>query len=213
MKSERNPGMRGPAEKIYDRLVPLYDYLFGKLAFDEGRKLSVQLLAPKDKERFLEVGVGTGLTLPHYPPSCHVTGIDLSEGMLEQARELIAKRQLKNCEVLKMDVTHLPFDEASFDGVLGSLFLSATHEPLKALLEMKRVLKPDGRMVLMNHFKSENPVIGKVEEWLDPITQNIGFTSCLELLPLVEKAGLQIEHIEKTNFMRLWTAVRLKKAD
>lgn len=196
-------------EQAYERFGPFYNYVFGKLLFQEGRETAVEFLEIKKGHKLLEVGVGTGLTLPIYPHFCTVTGVDLSESMLKEAEELIKKRRLSNASVRIMDATKLEFPDNSFDGVLGNLFISATSFPEEALLEMKRVCKPGGTIVLMNHFKSDNPVLGVVETVFNPFAQGLGFKSNLEMTPLLDAVGLKPKRIKKVNMFNLWTAVSL----
>lgn len=196
-------------ERAYEKFGPFYNYIFSKVLFQEGRETAVQLLEIKKGHKVLEVGVGTGLTLPLYPHFCTVTGVDLSESMLKEAEELIEKRELTNASVRIMDATKLEFPDDSFDGVLGNLFISATSFPKEALLEMKRVCKPGGTIVLMNHFKSENPVLGMMETAFNPVAQGLGFKSNLEMTPLLDAVGLKPKRVQKVNMFNLWTAVSL----
>ncbi len=197
-------------EKIYEKFGPYYNFVFGKLLFQEGRETAIEFLELKEKAKVLEVGVGTGLTLPLYPRDCKVVGVDLSESMLKEAQELILKKKLKNASVKIMDATKLEFPDNSFDGVLGNLFISATSYPEEALLEMKRVCKPGGMIVLMNHFKSENPVVGAVESAFNPVAVSLGFKSNLEMEPLLRKVKLKVKNFKKVNMFNLWTAVSMR---
>lgn len=196
-------------ERIYESFGPYYNLVFGKLLFQEGRETAIDFLDIKPGQKVLEVGVGTGLTLPLYPSHCKVTGVDLSQSMLAEAEELIRRRRLKNASVRIMDATKLEFADNSFDGVLGNLFISATSFPREALLEMKRVCKPGGMLVLMNHFKSENPVIGAFETAFNPIAHRLGFKSNLEMEPLLHSVGLKPKEIKKVNAFNFWTAVSM----
>lgn len=196
-------------ERIYDGVGPYYNFVFGKLLFQDGREVAIDLLNIKPRQKILEIGVGTGLSLPVYPRACKVVGVDLSSSMLKEAEELIAKKKLKNVSVQQMDATKLEFPDDSFDGVLGNLFISATSFPRESLLEMKRVCKKGGTIVLMNHFKSENPVLGTLESAFNPIAQRIGFKSNLEMGPLLESVGLQPKEIHKVNLFNMWTAVSM----
>jgi phosphatidylethanolamine/phosphatidyl-N-methylethanolamine N-methyltransferase len=197
-------------EKIYEKFGPYYNFVFGKLLFQEGRETAIEFLELEDKAKVLEVGVGTGLTLPLYPRDCKVIGVDLSESMLKEAQELILKKKLKNAAVKLMDATKLEFPDNTFDGVLGNLFISATSYPEEALLEMKRVCKPGGMIVLMNHFKSDNAVVGAVESAFNPVAVSLGFKSNLEMEPLLKKVKLKAKNVKKVNMFNLWTAVSMR---
>lgn len=207
MGKDNSPKM---VERIYERVGPIYNFVYGKLLFNEGREKAIELLSIKPGHKILEVGVGTGLTLPLYPAKCNITGIDLSESMLKEAEELIEKKGLKNAHVKIMDATKLEFPDNHFDGILGNLFISATTYPEKALFEMKRVCKPGGMIVLMNHFRSDNIVIGNLENLINPIAQGIGFKSNLEMLPLLKSVGLKPKEVRKVNLFNLWTAVSME---
>ena len=197
-------------ETFYTRFGSIYNFLYGKLFFNEGRKVAIDLLEIKSSEKVLEVGVGTGLTLPMYPLDCTVVGIDLSETMLSQAKELIKKNHIKNAEVKIMNASHIKYPDNSFDKVLGNLFISATSYPVESLLEMKRVCKKGGIIVLMNHFKSENPLVATMEKTINPVTSWLGFNSALEMEPLLHDAKLRVYKKRKVNIFNMWTAVAMK---
>lgn len=212
VKHERRKKPRPPqkiVERVYESMAPFYNFVFGKLLFLEGREASIDLLDIKNGQKVLEVGVGTGLTLPLYPLSCSVVGVDLSPNMLKEAEVLIRKKKLKNCTVREMNATNLEFADNTFDRVLGNLFISATSFPRESLLEMKRVCKPGGVIVLMNHFKSEHKILGIAETAFNPIANKIGFRSNLEMMPLLESVGLKPAEVRKVNMFNLWTAVSM----
>ncbi|MGZ3650024.1 MAG: class I SAM-dependent methyltransferase [Bdellovibrionota bacterium] len=196
-------------ERVYEGFAPFYNFVFSKLLFMEGREASIDLLEIKSGQKVLEVGVGTGLTLPLYPHSCSVVGVDLSPKMLKEAEVLIQKKKLKNCTVREMNATNLEYPDNTFDRVLGNLFISATSFPRESLLEMKRVCKPGGVIVLMNHFKSEKKVLGAMETAFNPIAKGLGFHSNLEMEPLLESVGLKAKNVQKVNMFNMWTAVSM----
>lgn len=198
-----------PIESVYNQLAPVYNFVYGKLFFNEGRRVSIELLELEPGDRVLEVGIGTGLTLPMYPQDCTIVGIDLSEGMLEEARELIRKQRIKNASVQYMNANKLAFPDNSFDAVLGNLFISATSDPIGAMNEMKRVCKPGGMLVLMNHFRSKNKVVAGMEGAILPLAKRMGFDSTLDLDELLAKAGLRPKRLEKVNLLNMWTAVSM----
>ena len=208
-ESQKSPKSQKIVERIYEGFAPFYNLVFGKLLFMEGREASIELLEIKSGQKVLEVGVGTGLTLPLYPHSCSVVGVDLSPNMLKEAEALIRKKKLKNCTVRVMNATSLEFPDNTFDRVLGNLFISATSFPGESLQEMKRVCKPGGIIVLMNHFKSERKLLGSLETLFNPIAKNLGFRSNLEMRPLLEQAGLEPKSLQKVNMFNLWTAVSM----
>jgi len=196
-------------EGIYGKIGPIYNFIYGKLLFNEGRTVAIDFLNIKKNHRILEVGVGTGLTLPLYPKDCEIIGIDLSESMLKEAEELIKKLKIRNAKVKKMNALKLEFPDNHFDGVLGNLFISATTYPVEALMEMKRVCKPGAMIVLMNHFKSENKVLATLERAIEPVASAAGFHSALEMEPLLKKTGLKVKEVQKVNMFNLWTAVSM----
>lgn len=200
---------RRPIEQIYDRVGPIYNFIYGKVLFNEGRRTAIDLLEINAGDKVLEVGVGTGLTLPMYPVDCEVTGIDLAESMLEEAEELIRKQHIKNATVQVMNANELKFPDNHFDGVLGNLFISATSNPVGALNEMKRVCKPGGLLVLMNHFRSNNRMVAKMESFIGPLARRIGFDSALDLEELLKAADLQVKCVRKVNLFDMWTAVSM----
>ncbi len=200
---------RRPIEQIYDKVGPFYNFIYGKVLFNEGRRTAIDLLEIAADDKVLEVGVGTGLTLPMYPVDCEVTGIDLAEGMLEEAEELIRKQHIKNATVQMMNANHLKFPDNHFDGVLGNLFISATSDPVGALEEMKRVCKPGGHLVLMNHFRSDNRTIARMESFIGPFAKRVGFDSALDLEELLAAANLKVKCARKVNLFDMWTAVSM----
>lgn len=194
-------------KRAYAILSPVYDFLFDKV-FYPGRVAAIDLLEIKPGDRVLEVGVGTGLNLPLYPRNCEVTGIDISEEMLRKAEERIRTHGMKNAKLMVMDGSKLEFPDNSFDRVIATYVISAVPDPVKTLLEMRRVCKPSGHLVILNHFKSDNPVIGMFERLLAPVCTKIGFNTELKLMPLLERVALAPEQLHRVNLMNGWRLVR-----
>src|SRR5438874_10041116 len=107
-------------------------------------------------DRVLEVGVGTGINADLYPPGCAVTGIDLSSSMLERARERVARKGVRNVRLLQMDAQNLKFADDAFDIVYAPYVISVVPDPVAVAAEMRRVCRPGGRIVILNHFRSKN---------------------------------------------------------
>jgi len=194
-------------KRAYAILSPVYDFLFDKV-FYPGRVAAIDLLEIKPGDRVLEVGVGTGLNLPLYPRDCEVTGIDISEGMLRKADERVRTYGMTNTKLMVMDASKLEFPDNSFDRVIATYVISAVPDPVKTLLEMRRVCKPSGHLVILNHFKSDNPVIGMFERLLAPVCTKIGFDTELKLMPLLERVALAPEQLHRVNLMNGWRLVR-----
>jgi phosphatidylethanolamine/phosphatidyl-N-methylethanolamine N-methyltransferase len=160
--------------KAYARWAPVYDLVFGAV-FDKGRRASIEA-AERIGGRVLEVGVGTGISLPDYKRSTKLVGIDLSEPMLRKA--MARKRELKldNVEALAvMDVGHLGFPDASFDVVVAQYVITAVPDPDAALNEFARVLKPGGEIILVNHISAEGGLRRGFELKFAPIARRLGW--------------------------------------
>ena len=193
--------------RAYAILSPVYDFLFDKI-FYPGRVAAVDLLEIQPGNRVLEVGVGTGLNLPLYSRDCNVTGIDISKEMLRKAEERVLTLGMVNTKLMVMDGSKLDFPDDSFDRVIATYVISAVPDPVKTLLEMRRVCKPSGHLVILNHFKSENPVIGMFEKLLAPVCTKIGFNTELKLMPLLERVALSPDQMHRVNLMNGWRLVR-----
>ncbi len=197
----------GYVEKIYNRYSSVYDLLFGKI-FHSGRELAPDLLNLFPGARVLEVGVGTGLSFPLMPKNIRITGVDLSEKMLHHARQRVKSLRLNSVELFKMDATQLEFPDNSFDRVLAAYFVSTVPNPVEVVLEMKRVCKPGGYLVFVNHFRYENRAISLLENLISPLCYRIGFRTNLDLYQLMGQANLEIESVDNIDFLGHWKAVR-----
>ena len=159
----------------YRRYSRIYDAVFGPV-LQPGRRALLERLELKPGDRVLEVGVGTGLSLPLYPSSVRITGIDVSREMLEKARERVARRRLQNVEaLLEMDAEAMSFPDASFDKVVAMYVVSVVARPARLLEELHRVCRPDGEIFIVNHFRSDNRFLGAVEKALAGFSSQLGF--------------------------------------
>ncbi len=144
--------------KFYNRIAGAYDLLFDHV-FREGRVESIRAMGLSPGDRILEVGVGTGLNLPLYPRGVRVTGIDLSGPMLREARDrLNGERAQEEVALARMDATQLAFPDGCFDAVYAPYVVSVVPLPRRVVAEMGRVCRPDGVVVVVNHFESRHPV-------------------------------------------------------
>ncbi len=164
----------------YRRWAPVYDYTFGQVA-EAGRRHAVEIIN-KRKGRVLEVGVGTGLSLPCYGAHLTVTGIDLSPEMLDKARDKVARKKLDNVEGLhEMDASALAFPDESFDTVVAMYVMTVVPDPDKVMKELERVCAPGGEVILVNHFSQEEGIRGFFERKLAPFCDLIGWHSVFEI--------------------------------
>lgn len=194
-------------EKVYNRYSSIYDVVFGKV-FHSGREMAPALLDLFPGAQLLEVGVGTGLSFPLLPRNIRITAVDLSQKMLDRAKKRARDLALRNIDLIKMDATSLNFPDHSFDRVLAAYFVSTVPNPVKVVLEMKRVCKPGGLLVFMNHFQSDNRLTAPFEKAVSPLFYRLGFRTDLNLNRLMDKCELEIETKEKVGFLGNWTAVR-----
>lgn len=160
--------------KAYARWAPVYDLVFGAV-FDKGRRSSIEA-AERIGGRVLEVGVGTGISLPDYKRTTKLVGIDISEPMLRKAQFRQRELKLDNVEALSvMDVGRLGFPDASFDVVVAQYVITAVPDPDAALDEFARVLKPGGEIILVNHISAEGGIRRAFELQFAPIARRLGW--------------------------------------
>ncbi len=153
-------------------------------------------IVSQSKGRVLEVGIGTGRNLPFYPGGCKITGVDLSERMIEEARKLALNLNI-SVSLIVMDAENLGFREGTFDMILCTLSLCTVPDPIRALSEMKRVCKSRGKILLLEHVRSPNSLLGKIQDWLTPLNvRRIGCHLNRDASENAKKAGLNIDYVE-----------------
>jgi len=191
----------------YRRYAGVYDAIFGPV-LHPGRKAVIQALDLRPGDRVLEVGVGTGLSLPLYPSHVKVTGIDVSAEMLEKARRRVAKRRITHVEaLLEMDAEQMSFAPASFDKIVAMYVMPVVARPARVLEELHRVCKPDGQIYLVNHVRSDNRFVAAVEKSLARFSDKLGFHPEFQLTDMVSSAD-QLTEISRINFF--WKVMRLR---
>jgi len=160
--------------KAYARWAPVYDLVFGAV-FDRGRKASIAA-AERIGGRILEVGVGTGLSLPDYAWTNRLTGVDLSAPMLRKAKDRVAEHRLTNVDVLAvMDAQHLGFQDGAFDVVVAQYVITAVPDPEATLDEFVRVVRPGGEIILVNHLGAESGLRATFEGCFAPVARRLGW--------------------------------------
>lgn len=191
---------------VYEKLASVYDFTFGP-ALHPGRVQAIQRMGVRPGDRLLEVGVGTAINASLYPRDCSVTGIDLSQSMLEKGRDRVARKGISNVRLLEMDAADIKFTDDTFDIVYAPYLISVVPDPVAVAREMRRVCRPGGRIVFLNHFRSPNPLLASIERAICPFTVHIGFKSDLDLPAFLAQADLRPVAIEKVNVPRIWTLV------
>ncbi len=185
----------------YNRIAPLYNFIeaIPEMIFKPWRK---KLLA-RAKGKILEIGVGTGKNFPHYPSGTSVTGIDIAERMLFIARKEASELGLP-FDLGEGDVQSLHFPDNTFDTAVATFVFCSVPDPVQGLRELRRVVKPSGRILLLEHVRIDKPIIGWFMDRLNPLVVRImGANINRRTLVNVQKAGLRIESVEHLGLMKM----------
>lgn len=199
--------------RSYARWAPVYDLTFGRVT-GQGRRRAVSVLNSLGG-RVLEVGVGTGLSLPQYGAGVEVTGIDASAEMLAKAQAKVAGMGLSHVKSLQvMDARQLGFPDCSFDHIAAMHIMSVVPEPERVMAEMARVLRPGGTILIISHFARdphEKGWLPWLERALAPMANTLGWHSDFERARLMGTPGLTV--VEETTFppFGIMTLLRLRK--
>lgn len=198
-----------PEAEKYNRIASLYEILDLPLELPYFRKWRKKALSDLSG-KVLEVGIGTGRNLKYYPSRCSVTGIDNSKGMLDQAGK--KAKGMKNITLLLMDAEHLDFPDNSFDYVVTTFVLCTIPYPVKALKEMRRVLKPSGEFIALEHMLSNDSLIAFLEELIKPfLFLLLGDHTTRHTVENIEKSGFSIHEIKNLALKDVFRIIRAKK--
>lgn len=197
--------------EAYRRWAPVYDNTFGLVA-SAGRRKAVELINQR-RGTVLEVGVGTGLSLPNYAPYLKVTGIDLSTDMLEKARHRVMKAGLLNIEaLLEMDASEMKFPDESFDTVVAMYVMTVVPDADKVLKELDRVCKPGGEVMIVNHFSQEDGARGWIERKMAPFADRLGWHPIFPIERVMGQDTLSLIERKPLWPFGLFTLVRFRKS-
>ncbi len=196
--------------RTYRRYAGHYDMVFGPV-FHPGRRMAVDTVNKRPDQRVLEVGVGTGLSLPLYREDARVTGIDISPEMLDKARDKVGEQKLENVEaLLEMDAEQLEFEDNSFDAVVAMYVASVVPNPDRLMAEMRRVCVPDGDIVIINHFASRHPLLRGLERMLKPLSRMLGFHPDMALDALPDEPDCPRIGVYRANIFGYWKLVHYR---
>ncbi len=196
----------------YKRWAPFYDATFGKLV-EAGVKQTVER-ANHFSGRLLEVGVGTGLALPHYADQLRVTGIDLSADMLARAKLRLKRKGMTNIDALMvMDATALDFPDGHFDVTTAMYVLTVVPEPAKVVHELARVTKPGGTVLIANHFSVESGLRGIVEKKMSKHAAKLGWRPEFPVDSVLVSDKLRLVSLKQLKPWGFFTLLEFKRVD
>ncbi|MGD9763921.1 MAG: class I SAM-dependent methyltransferase [Candidatus Binatia bacterium] len=191
--------------KLYSEFSHFYDLVFGRVFYPRIAEVIRTLDVPPGA-RVLEVGVGTGLSLAAYPAHCQVTGIDLAPDMLEHAQDRIDRHGWRHIQVMEGDAMDMKLPDNSFDYVMAFHVVSVVPDASRMMREVQRVCKPDGRIVVINHFRSERRVLAALDRRLEPLTRRWGWHT-LQRADVFDGLSVELEDVYKTSRRSLFTIV------
>lgn len=179
----------------YNRIASVFDGLEAMMEL-RARRWRKRLWEQAGSGRILEVGVGTGKNMPYYPAGAAVCAIDLSDGMLAKARRR-AERDHIPVDLREMDVQALDFPDHHFDAVVATFVFCSVPDPVLGLQELARVVKPEGRLLLLEHVRLEGPLIGWLMDLINPlVVRLVGANINRRTVENARSAGLHLETVE-----------------
>ena len=198
----------------YSRWSKVYDGTFG-LLLSGARRRAWEILDPQPGERALEVGVGTGLSIPLIPAGVRFVGVDFSRPMLSKALPRVGNGN-GSCDaaLVEADGAKLPFNDATFDLAIAPFVVSAAPQPIELMHDMLRVCRPGGRLLVLNHFTPRSPLMAKVEHGLSSLTSSVlGFHADFPLEPLFRRADIKIDSVKRVTPLGSWYAVTFHRGE
>lgn len=203
-------GAQAHESKLYAELSYLYDLIFTRIFAPRIHRV-IRALDIPPRAKVLEVGVGTGLSLDAYPEHAQVVGIDLAPEMLDRAEEKLRQHGWRHIKLLEMDALQLKFENDSFDYVTAFHVVSVVPDARRLMAEVLRVLRPGGKLAIVNHFRSSNRFFAALDTMIEPITLRLGWHT-LDLREVLEGFPLKLESLYKTSPRSLFTILIARNA-
>ncbi len=194
---------REEIRRIYSRYAAVYDIIFAQSFFPRIR-LGLQKIGIRPGDRIIEVGVGTGLSLPLYPESCKVVGIDITRKMLTKAKEKKERYGFDHVSLFEMDAENMSFADNSFDHAVVPFIVSVVPNPVRMMSEIKRITKNNGKIIVINHFSSRNSVLTRLERFFSPVFLRLGWKAAVPIDLLANHCNLHIEEVSKKHRLDPW---------
>ena len=183
------------AKRRYNRIAPIYDFMESLVERSRFSKWRELLWSQVEGSHILEVGVGTGKNFPHYPANVEITAVDVSEKMLKRAKNKAYRQKIK-VNLQQMDVQYLEFEDNTFDTVAASFVFCSVPDPVRGLMEVGRVCKLGGKVVLLEHIISANRILGWLMNIANPLVVQINGTNInRRTVENVTKANLLVEQV------------------
>jgi len=191
--------------KLYSEYTTLYDLVFARYFYPRIANVIRELEIPSGA-KVLELGVGTGLALRAYPRHCDVTGVDLAPDMLEHAEERIRRHGWRHIRLHQMDAMALDFEDSSFDYVMAFHVVSVVPDATRFMREAQRVCRPGGKIIVINHFRSEKKLLAAIDRGFEPVTRRVGWHT-LSRSDVFDGLELEVTRAYKTSRRSLFTIV------
>jgi len=187
-------------QKRYDRQAGLFDFWEAPIEALAFKRLRKRLWSEVHGARVLEVGVGTGKNLPYHPQGSRSVAVDLSPGMLRRAARK-AGRLGRDVDLVLADAQRLPFRDGAFDAAAATFVFCSVPDPVLGLREVRRVVRQDGGLHLMEHVRSRSAIAGRLMDWMNPLWVRVcGANINRDTVGNVERAGFELESVESRMF-------------